>query len=353
MKLNIRKIISHALIWAALISLHSIYFPKLVRPAGPPPFRMEEFRQNPVEEEMPPPSAPPFTVVVILYLSLVSFYYLNSLVLIPKLLSRQKRWEYAFSVFGCVLVFIALTIIPFLIINPGVPINRGMLISSILLISLVFIASGIGQIIDLWFLSEKRSKEIEYEKRLNELSLLKAQINPHFLFNTLNTIYSLASKKSDQTPEAVLKLSEMMRYVMSEAKQDLVPIEMEIEYINRFVDLQKMRLTDKVTVVYNVIGNPQGRSIAPLILIPFIENAFKYGVSTHEDSTITITISIEEHKIKLVTTNRIFNYSNILTESTGIGITNTKKRLNLLYPGRHKLMIDDANANFVVQLELI
>lgn len=341
------------MIWAALISLHSIYFPKLVRPAGPPPYRMEELRQEQIGEELPVPSPPPAIVVAILVLSLVTFYYLNSLVLIPKLLSKQKRWEYAFSVLGCVVLFLIFTIVPILIMHPELPINRGMVISSILLISLVFIASGIGQIIDLWFLSEKRSKEIEYEKQLNELSLLKSQINPHFLFNTLNTIYSLASKKSDQTPEAVLKLSEMMRYVMSDAKQDLVSVEKEIEYINRFVDLQKMRLTDRVTVVYTVIGNTTGKSIAPLILIPFIENAFKYGVSTHDNSTISITISIEEHKIVLVTTNRIFDYSNILTESTGIGIANTKKRLQLLYPGRHKLMIDDSNANFVVQLELI
>jgi len=353
-KPNLRKIFSHVLVWAALISLHFNYFPKLVRPGGPPPFRMEEFHQGPVSKDQAPPSpaTPPKAMVVIVYISLIIFYYLNSLVLIPLLLSRQKRMEYALSVFGCVLIYLMLTVIPLLILRPEVPVNRGWIISSVLLIALVFIASGIGQIIDLWFLSEKRSKEIEYERKLNELSFLKAQINPHFLFNTLNNIYSLASRKSDQTPEAILKLSEMMRYVMSDAKQDVVPLGKEIEYITRFIDLQKMRLTDKVHVSFQVIGNDAEISIAPLILMPFIENAFKYGVSTHEESLISITISIEANKIVLVTTNRVFNYSNILTESTGIGIVNTKRRLDLLYPGKHRLMIDESNNNYVVQLEL-
>lgn len=336
--------------------MHYMYFPKLVRPQ-PRPLSAVTLQapelNNPESGRLQEPPPPPRLFLVVLYVSLIAFYYLNALVFIPKFLSRQKRWEYGLIVLLCVVLFLILVAIPDQMMHPERPLNRGMIISSVLLISLVFIMSGIGRITDLWFQSEKRAQEIEYEKKSHELSLLKAQINPHFLFNTLNNIYTLASKKSDLTADAVLKLSEMMRYVISEAKEDYVPLVKEVEYLSRFIDLQKLRLTDKVEVNFQVIGNPEGVSVAPLILMPFVENTFKYGVSTHEQSTISISIVVGKSKVILSTTNQIFDYANILTASTNIGIANTRRRLDLLYPGKHKLQIDNLNNNYVVHLELI
>lgn len=356
LKVNYSKILTHILVWAALISLHYMYFPKLVRPQprpSPTITLQTPDLNNPESGRLQEPPPPPRLFLVVLYVSLIAFYYLNALVFIPKFLSRQKRWEYGLIVLLCVVLFLILVAIPDQMMHPERPLNRGMIISSVLLISLVFIMSGIGRITDLWFQSEKRAQEIEYEKKSHELSLLKAQINPHFLFNTLNNIYTLASKKSDLTADAVLKLSEMMRYVISEAKEDYVPFVKEVEYLSRFIDLQKLRLTDKVEVNFQVIGNPEGVSVAPLILMPFVENTFKYGVSTHEQSTISISIVVGKSKVILSTTNQIFDYANILTASTNIGIANTRRRLDLLYPGKHKLQIDNLNNNYVVHLELI
>src|SRR6185437_11981591 len=171
-----------------------------------------------------------------------------------------------------------------------------------------------------------QAKEIANEKLKAELSFLKAQINPHFLFNTLNNIYALATAQSEHTAAAVMKLSSIMRYVLTEARNDLVPLEKEIQFTSHYIELQKMRLTDKTIIEFSVRGEPLGRQIAPLLLLPFVENAFKYGISTHKFLNTLLRVS----------------------DNTGIGISNTKRRLDLFYEERYSLDIQDKSNEFIV-----
>lgn len=185
-----------------------------------------------------------------------------------------------------------------------------------------------------------------------ELSYLKAQINPHFLFNTLNSIYSLALQKSDDAANAVVKLSGMMRYVLTESQRESVSLEKEINYIKDYVELQKLRLGNAVRLDFNISGNAAQKQIAPLLLIPFIENAFKHGVNAEENSEIEIEINVTESAVNLFVKNNKVNVDNTTDVKTGLGVENTKNRLILLYPDKHHLTIDDNPLSFAVSLSI-
>jgi hypothetical protein len=200
-------------------------------------------------------------------------------------------------------------------------------------------------------LNEKIRKESEKEKLNTELALLKHQINPHFLFNTLNSIYSLALTRSDQTAEAVMKLSDMMRYVIQDVGHESVPLSLELEYLGHYVELQQIRLSDNNTVQLQVKGDPGSLSIPPMILVPLIENAFKYGTSSHEPAVIDILLEIGHNMLKFRVINRIFGGRE--TPSTfGVGIQNTRQRLGLMYPGRHRLSLVNDGLQFTAELEI-
>ncbi|MFT4031733.1 MAG: sensor histidine kinase [Siphonobacter sp.] len=197
-----------------------------------------------------------------------------------------------------------------------------------------------------------RWRAAEQDKLNTELSYLKAQINPHFLFNTLNSIYSLAIEQSEATADAIVQLSAFMRYVTGEAQQDTVPLYKELEYIGHYVALQKIRLDDTATIDFSVKGSPQNLIISPLILISFIENAFKYGVSPEKKSLITIHLVISNQQLLLMVTNQKVRIFQDEEHSTGVGITNTKSRLELIYPDRHTLSIQETPATFRVDLTI-
>jgi LytS/YehU family sensor histidine kinase len=191
------------------------------------------------------------------------------------------------------------------------------------------------------------------EQMLNtEISFLKAQINPHFLFNTLNSIYALTLVKSDKAPDSVIRLSGMMRYAVSEANYSFVPLSKEISYISNYVELQKLRITEKILITYELSGDVEGKLIIPFLLIPFIENAFKYGVNAEENSDIWIRVEInEEDLVMQVENNKVFVKKD-KDYGTSLGIKNTRKRLQLLYPGRHVLKIKDGKYDFRVLLQI-
>jgi Ca2+/Na+ antiporter len=200
--------------------------------------------------------------------------------------------------------------------------------------------------------TNQRWRKLQQEKLQTELSYLKAQINPHFLFNTLNSIYSLAIEKSDYTATAVVKLSGMMRYIISESHKNFVSLDKEVSYINDYIELQKFRLGGTVDIQYSLQGNYNGKEIAPLILITFVENAFKYGVNPEQYSKILVTINIENDSLTLKVENNKVVTSQDKIEVSGLGISNTRNRLEMLYPGKYKLHIDDGAEKFKVQLEV-
>lgn len=210
----------------------------------------------------------------------------------------------------------------------------------------------VGVFVSLAWRINEQLRQIERQKLSAELSYLKAQINPHFLFNTLNSIYSMAITRSERTPEAIVKLSALMRYVMREADQTLVPLAKELEYIGNYVALQQMRLGDTVQVEFTTDVQPNQAQIAPLILISFVENAFKYGVNPQEKSVIVLTVSFREGSLHWHTFNKKVRLFQENGESSGIGLANTQARLDLHYAGRYQLRIDDHETTFSVDLTI-
>jgi two-component system LytT family sensor kinase len=301
-------------------------------------------------------------------LLLIAFYYINTYLIIPKLLEQKKFVSYTIIIlallifYGCfprIYHYFFGSLQPSSGIRPPNPdrprnFQQPLLApGNIAVFLLIFVFSTGIKVINQWLRSEQRNKEIANEKLNAELSFLKAQINPHFLFNTLNNIYALASTQSEYTAPAIMKLSSIMRYVLTEARNDLVPLEKEIQFTTHYIELLKMRLTDKSTIDFTVKGDPLGKQIAPLLLLPFVENAFKYGISTRERSPIVILLEIKEDSLYFsVSNHKHINTSLKVADNTGIGINNTKRRLDLLYDDRHALSINDEAGIFTVHLNI-
>ncbi|QKJ29793.1 histidine kinase [Mucilaginibacter mali] len=203
-----------------------------------------------------------------------------------------------------------------------------------------------------WQSTEQRVVKAEAEKANAELSFLKAQINPHFLFNTLNNIYTLSVTNSEHTSDSIMKLSNIMRYVTDEVSEDFVLLQDEINCVNDYIDLQRLRLGKKTKVNFKITGKISTQRIAPLILIPFVENMFKYGISKQEESTLDIELIAEAQTITLCCENRIFHNQPKNPERVGVGIANTRQRLEYIYPKKHLLNIEEKNNIFKVKLTL-
>lgn len=204
-----------------------------------------------------------------------------------------------------------------------------------------------------WFINEKQLKEIENQKLTAELSYLKAQINPHFFFNTLNGIYALARQKSDQTPDVILKLSDLMRYIIYEANTSKVLLSREINHLENYIDLQKIRLSEIVQVSFRVIGTAGILQIEPLLFSGFLENAFKHGIDYSRPGKIDILLEIKEDGLIFVVKNPIPKLTKETNaQNSGVGLKNIKQRLQLVFPNRHKLNIYQKEGQHIVELYL-
>jgi len=311
-----------------------------------------------------------------IYFTLLCFFYFNYYYLIPKFYFKDKKLLYYIIIIGFLLFFLWISTVldhpnnnfldfrnhdhPFLDhpkhwpegfrppprkekmpfeFNGGPPTQYGHT-------ALVYL---VGVISSLLFAISGRLQSVEKEKVKSELAFLKAQINPHFLFNTLNSIYALALKKDDKTPDAVVQLSELMRYIMTNSNDDVIDLNKEINYINNFISLQKTRLGNTVKVDYKVSGNTFGKVITPLILISFIENAFKYGVNPDQTSEICVYIDIDQEVLTLFVSNKK-TFS--VQSDSGIGLQNTIERLSLVYPNKHQLKIEDSEEKYIVNLAI-
>lgn len=193
-------------------------------------------------------------------------------------------------------------------------------------------------------------RKAENERKDAELAYLKAQVNPHFLFNTLNSIYSLAYKRSEQAAPAIVKLSGLMRYVITEAQEDKVLLSKELEYVSNYIELQRLRLTSSTVLQFSVVGDTEDKLISPMIFLPFIENAFKYGVNPEQESEIRILFTVTSHAVQMEVSNSVVNGEAVASERIGIG--NSKERLERLYPGNYLLNIKADDDKFYVSLNI-
>jgi len=198
--------------------------------------------------------------------------------------------------------------------------------------------------------NQNEKRNLENANLYAEVNFLKSQINPHFLFNTLNSIYSQAHARSENTEFSILKLSELLRYSLYDSGADKVPLADDIQYINNYIDLQRLRLSPKVKLNYKVGGYPDGKFIAPLLLISFIENAFKHGISYTQASVITIDIKIFEETLTLTVSNPIVEKDSFAPG--GLGLKNVTRRLELLYPHQYKLLFHHSGDQYTVNLKV-
>lgn len=287
----------------------------------------------------------------------VFIFYINYGFLVPKFLLKKRTFIYII----CVTAIIAITFmtIRFLLPIEGFQIpNRnigtvGPLKSLFpILFSAAFIITGTAlRMYEEWIINIRNKKEVEAKQNLTKLESLKNQLNPHFLFNSLNSIYSLTTKKSDEAPEAVITLSELMRYMLYRTNDKFVPLQQELDYIDNYIKLQRLRIANNKDVKIKIEGNVSTQQISPLLFISFIENAFKYGTDYSGHTEVDISIFIEGDDL-------IFKCSNIIggrnknEEDSGIGLSNTKERLKLLYPEKNILTIKEENNRFIVVLKL-
>lgn len=235
--------------------------------------------------------------------------------------------------------------------GPGPQSNQRIDIISLILFFMSMAVSAMLVLSRQWRQAESNKARIEAQKANAELAFLKAQISPHFLFNVLNNIYALAITKNEQTAPSILRLSNIMRYVTDEARTDFVPVEKEIACINDYIALQKIRLSKKVTVHYTITGIYGNTTIAPLILMSFVENCFKHGISNNVASEIHIQIYADQEEVRLTTSNPVIKDADD-QKRAGVGLQNVTQRLEHLYKNSYRLNIETDNLLFKVNLSI-
>ncbi|SEI38232.1 Histidine kinase [Dyadobacter koreensis] len=293
--------------------------------------------------------------LLLMYLCGYVFFLINSRILVAKVLKEKGMVLYILSSLATVGIFYPsmgklLSDLPFskqlggvFSKNPFVWENAfGAII--ILLISLpVLLATQ-------WSKQNSRIVSLEKEKNQAQLNLLKQQLNPHFFFNTLNNLYALSLQKSKETPQVILQLADLMRYVIYKAQDHSVPIADEVRYLEDYIQLESIRIKDKFDLRFDYDTENTKLNIAPLLLIVIIENAFKHGIEPcGAEAFLHITLKTRQNKLYFTCRN---SFQPGIENQSGIGLNNLQKRLDLLYPGRHKLLIEKKNITFNVHLEL-
>lgn len=297
---------------------------------------------------------------IVFYIIVVS---INIHYLFPRFLKGDKLFLYLILlVFICVVAApIELTLDYLLRSNEGKSFQEAFTLKSnaqyFLGIFFIAFSSSIYQIINDWMEHQRERKDLQRQQLKQELKFLKTQINPHFFFNTLNSLYALTLKKSDKAPEIVLKLSEMMRYMLYESNERTIPLTQEINYIKNYLELEKLRHGENFRMDINITGQPEGHQIAPLLFIPFLENSFKHGID-HElkSGFVEIDVVIDGDGLQLDVVNsrpgKAMKAVPSKGKSGGIGLTNVRRRLNIMYPQKHSLDIENMEDKYKVTLQL-
>lgn len=292
----------------------------------------------------------------------IAFYmlvvYINLGYLIPKFLNQKNFMTYVLLLLAMVAVFTPIKVMLLYITYEEVDPREFLVMNQHTIFLLLFTIAGgstVIKIISDWQRHQRDRKDLETQRMQSEIKFLKSQINPHFLFNTLNSLYALTLKKSDKAPEIVIKLSEMMRYMLYESNERRVPLQKEVNYIQNYLALEALRQSGHADIRFNVEGQITDQTIAPLIFIPFLENSFKHGLNHQiSDGYVHVTMKVLDNKLLL----RILNSKPAQlpqpSEKTsgGIGLANVQRRLNLLYPNQYKLDIEDSDKEHIVELSL-
>ncbi len=283
--------------------------------------------------------------------------YFNITYLIPNYLTKNKFLTYCGLLLLATFILTPLKMIVFYFKFEDQPSAQNSLIRNqnwyFVFMFLFGASSSVVKIITDWVRAVREKQELETRTMQTELRFLKSQINPHFLFNTLNSLYALTLKKSEKAPEIVIKLSEMMRYMLYECNEKQVPLSNEVHYIRNYLDLEKLRQRQNVEITLEVEGNVSDQKIAPLMFIPFIENSFKHGLHNNiSQAFVNMKLKVEEQKIEFEIENSKGEALPVQEHrrSGGIGLVNVRRRLDILYPEHYTLKINDTPRTYGVTL---
>ncbi|RFS22829.1 histidine kinase [Chitinophaga silvatica] len=302
----------------------------------------------------------------------ILYFYTVAYWILPKYLYRKKYLQLCISLFACVfLAGLFFRLIEILVADPYIlgiirkkdpqyqwhkldgnfwqQLKKPVYIINALEQSNLVVWIGISlKFVQMWY--EKRQLAVQ-----SELSALKSQIHPHFLFNTLNNLYALTLKQSEQSPAIVLGLSDILRYMLYECSTDNVELRRDVEIMKHYIELEKLRYEERLDLSFSITGNLENQRIPPLLMLPLIENAFKHGTSaTVDDAWVNINLSLKGSRLKFKVSNSkpLATENNSKNPSEQIGLTNVRKRLELLFPFAHQLQVFDEDEVFVVIMQV-
>ena len=333
------QVFLHALAWMVIFSL---------------PFLLRTTYNNSHQSHSPSQETGFLYFYIVTCIIWIGVFYLNAFVLIPSFLYRKKILAYiGLNVLVIAAIYLLHYIVFGLLIKtvPFIPLN--FFVFNIFPYMFIMTASTAYQTLLDKQRTEKRAAERENEHLKTELFFLRSQVSPHFMFNVLNNMVALARKKSDLLEPSLIKLSSLLRYMLYETDEEKVPLDKEIEYLQSYIDLQQQRFGKNVTVNSCFAETDNSYEIEPMLLIPFVENAFKHGTGLIDDATIDIKLKAGNSKLEFIVKNRYKeNEAEIKDKTKGIGLANVERRLNLLYENKHSLMIDKNNSWFTVTLNI-
>lgn len=334
-------VLLHITAWVLLFSL-----PYLLRPSYNP--------NQPIQKEPGDPTIK-FIIDRIYNLLLIGFFYLNAQLLIPKFFYKKNYLLYILSLLFYFGFFVGCSYV--LILNFSNPdqffsFRKHLFFSTFIFIFILACSIAYKTIRDKT-IADNLAKEKENEFLKTELSLLRSQVSPHFMFNVLNNMVALARKKSDLLEPSLIKLSSLMRYMLYETNEEKVSLEKEIDYLQSFIDLQQQRFSKKLMLTVNMQAPDKFYDIEPMLLIPFVENAFKHGTGIIDNAQIDIKLIAEKDFLYFTVSNKFDPVSvEIKDKASGIGLANVQRRLNLLYPKHHQLTITKQEEYFIVSLKI-
>ncbi len=334
-------ILIHAIAWILLFSL-----PYLLRPS-----------YNPNDVKPPEPQNPNILFIVsrISDALLITFFYLNAIILIPRLFYKKKYALYSLSVIFSFVFFVVIMYIlrvNFTNADHSFSLNNHLFFSTFIFL-FIFTGSIAYKTIRDKIVADKLANEKENEYLKTELALLRSQVSPHFMFNVLNNMVALARKRSDLLEPSLIKLSSLMRYMLYETDEEKVSLEKETDYLHSYIDLQQQRFGKKVCINVNMCQADKMYNIEPMLLIPFVENAFKHGTGLIDNAHIDIDMKAEKNILYFSVTNKYNpDCHEIKDKASGIGLVNVQRRLQLLYPSKHEIFITKDNNLFTVSLKI-
>lgn len=301
----------------------------------------------------------------------IAFFYFNYLWFIEKTLFEHKIARFVAVNLALMIVLTALTISSFVLFAPEIAkiptpesfgesdfiaskrlplvgMITGTFFSYLFIISISITIKATTR----WNVMDAQRKTLENEHLKSELNNLKMQLNPHFFFNTLNNIYALIQLNQEKAQDAVHRLAKLMRYHLYETNAEKVSLSKELNFLESYISLMKMRSTSMLEVNFKYYLENEETLIAPLLFVPLVENAFKYGISNDYKSIINIDIMEKNHELSASFENTIFTNSDVFSRHSGIGLENLKKRLSLIYPNLHTIKTDQKDNQFIVHMNI-